>query len=118
MAATLFAALAAGLDKGMAGMVQFRGDQARAEGSNVGAVGRVDEGSVIQMRLISKLGGSVNLNGLDDHTVRDLPLVQAGAYVLTNLGPHILIVNQGAHHARWQGHSLFWQNGTLPLDHP
>ena len=49
------------------------------------------------MRLISKLGGSVNLNGLDDHTVRDLPLVQAGAYVLTNLGPYILIVNQGAH---------------------
>ena len=49
------------------------------------------------MRLIAHSGGSVNLNGLDDHTVRDLPLVQAGAYVLTNLGPRILIVNQGAY---------------------
>ena len=52
----LFAALAAGLDKGMAGMVQFRGDQARAEGSNVGAVGRVDEGSVIQLIIIGGEG--------------------------------------------------------------
>ena len=49
------------------------------------------------MRLIAHSGGSVNLNGLDDHTVWDLPLVQAGAYVLTSLGPRILIVNQGAY---------------------
>ena len=50
------------------------------------------------MRVIHKLpNGYVHLTGIDDHTVSDLPLVTAGAYVNTSLGPVILIVHQGAH---------------------
>ena len=49
------------------------------------------------MRKIQPHGGSIHLNGIDDHTVRDLSLIQAGAYVRTQAGPVILIVNQGAH---------------------
>ena len=49
------------------------------------------------MRKIAAHPGFTHLNGIDDHTVRNLPLVQAGAHVRTHRGPAILIVNQGAH---------------------
>ena len=49
------------------------------------------------MRIIARLGGTVHLNGVDNHTVQDLPLVQAGTYTMTAEGARIFIINQGAH---------------------
>ena len=42
------------------------------------------------MRKISTHGSFTHLNGIDDHAVRDLALVTAGAYARTQLGPIIL----------------------------
>ena len=49
------------------------------------------------MRKIKSHCSFTHLSGIDDHTVRDLPLVTAGAFVRTSAGPIILIVHQGAH---------------------
>ena len=48
------------------------------------------------MRRIAPHKGSTHVHGLKNHTLRDLPLVQAGATVKSNRGPVILIVNQAA----------------------
>ena len=64
-------------------------------------VDRGANGSIIgnNMRVLDPKGHGyfTHLNGIDDHTVRDLPLVQAGAYVRTHIGPVILIISHGAH---------------------
>ena len=49
------------------------------------------------MRRIRSLGRYTSLVGVHDHTVPDLELVQAAAFVQTQRGPIILVVNQGAH---------------------
>ena len=62
-------------------------------------VDRGANGSIIggDMRVVTPQGGFTHLNGIDDHAVRNLQIVQAGGVVRTNRGPVILIVNQGAH---------------------
>ena len=42
---------------------------------------------------------SIDLSGIDDHTVRNLPLVTAGGVVRSNRGDIILVMNQYAHMA-------------------
>ena len=48
------------------------------------------------MKVISKTMRTIDLSGIDDHTVRNLTLVQAGAVVATDKGEIIFIVNQAA----------------------
>ena len=49
------------------------------------------------MRVIAQHHATINLNGIDDHTVANLPLVQSGGVVRTDRGHVILIIHQGAH---------------------
>lgn len=49
------------------------------------------------VRIIKFYEHRVSLNGVDDHTVRDLRLAQAGAFAETQRGPIILIFDHGAH---------------------
>ena len=49
------------------------------------------------MSVIERLDLTIDLSGLDDHTVRSIPIVNAGGYGISNKGPVIAIVNQGAH---------------------
>ena len=48
------------------------------------------------MRVFAFLEGTIHLNGIDDHTIQNLRLVNAGAYCLTDQGPRIIIANLGA----------------------
>ena len=47
-------------------------------------------------REIAPHGTFTNLNGIDEHTVRDLPLMIMGAHTETQRGPVIMIYNQAA----------------------
>ena len=62
-------------------------------------VDRGANGSIIgaNMRKVHDHYTFTHLNGIDDHTVRDLPLICAGGVAQTQQGSVILIVNQGAH---------------------
>ena len=62
-------------------------------------VDRGANGTIIgrDMRVITTSEETINLSGVDDHTVRNLHLVSAGGVVETQRGPIILIVHQGAH---------------------
>jgi hypothetical protein len=46
------------------------------------------------MRVIARTDRSIDLSGIDDHTVRNLTLVTAGGVVATPQGDIVLIVNQ------------------------
>jgi hypothetical protein len=48
------------------------------------------------MRVIERSGKTINLCGLDDHTVRDLYLAKAGGVVKTSSGEIIIIVHHCA----------------------
>jgi len=48
------------------------------------------------MKVISKTTRTIDLSGIDDHTVRNLVLVQAGGVVETDKGEIIFIINQAA----------------------
>jgi len=61
-------------------------------GANGGIAGR-------DTRVLETLDRSIDLSGIDDHTVRNLPLVTAGGVVRSNRGDIILIMNQYAHMA-------------------
>ncbi len=50
-------------------------------------------------RVLATMDRSIDLSGIDDHTVRNLPLVTAGGVVRSNRGDIILIMNQYAHMA-------------------
>jgi hypothetical protein len=45
-------------------------------------------------RIVARTGECVDLCGADDHKVDDLELVTAGAVVMTQKGPIIIIINQ------------------------
>ncbi|MCA1807650.1 MAG: hypothetical protein LC687_07375, partial [Actinobacteria bacterium] len=49
------------------------------------------------MRVIESTGNHIDLSGIDDHTVRQLPLVHAGGVTRSQKGDVIIIVNQAAH---------------------
>ena len=48
------------------------------------------------VRIVKLYNEYVDLNGIDEHTVRNLQLAEACAYVRTNRGPAILHIHQGA----------------------
>ena len=48
-------------------------------------------------RVIAKTGRTVDVQGIDNHQIVDIPIVTAGAVVTTHRGPVILIMNQYAH---------------------
>lgn len=47
--------------------------------------------------IIEETDQTVDLSGIDDHTVRNLRLVTAGSYAMTSEGPVILVFNQAAY---------------------
>ena len=49
------------------------------------------------IRVINKTGRSVDVIGIDNHTVNDLPIVTAGAVVNSQRGPVIAILHQYAY---------------------
>ena len=49
------------------------------------------------VRIISKTGRSVDVQGIDNHQITDIPIVTAGAVVKTQRGPIVVIMNQYAH---------------------
>ena len=48
------------------------------------------------MGVIERTDRTIDLSGIDDHTVANLPLVTAGAVVDTDRGPILLVVHQAA----------------------
>jgi len=48
------------------------------------------------MRMIATYGHTVDLSGLDDHTVRNIPLITAGGVVRTSHGDIIIIIHHAA----------------------
>ena len=48
------------------------------------------------VRIVNYYDEYVDLNGIDDHTVRNLQLAEGCAYVMTDHGPCILHIHQGA----------------------
>ena len=48
------------------------------------------------MQFMSSTGKTIDLSGIDDHTVRNLELVTAGGVTQTPQGDIILVVNQTA----------------------
>jgi hypothetical protein len=48
------------------------------------------------MKVIEKTMRTIDLSGIDDHTVRNLPIVTAGGVVQTAQGEIILVLNQAA----------------------
>ena len=48
------------------------------------------------MRVIAKTERTIDLSGIDDHTVRNLTLVTAGGVVRTQLGNIIMVLHQAA----------------------
>jgi hypothetical protein len=49
------------------------------------------------MKVIRKTGQSIDLSGIDDHTIRNLPIVDAGGVTRTQKGDIILVVHQTAY---------------------
>jgi hypothetical protein len=49
------------------------------------------------MKVIRQTGQSIDLSGIDDHTIRNLPIVDAGGVTRTPQGDIILIIHQTAH---------------------
>ena len=49
------------------------------------------------MRVITTQESYIDLEGVTDHIIRQLQLVTAGAYVLTDQGPIIMVVHHAAH---------------------
>ena len=48
------------------------------------------------MRVIERTSKTIDLSGIDDHTVRNLTIVTAGGVVRTSLGEIILVIHQAA----------------------
>ena len=48
------------------------------------------------MRVVAKSEKTIDLSGIDDHTVRNLAIVTAGGVVRTQLGEIIMIIHQAA----------------------
>ncbi|CAB9529787.1 Retrotransposon protein [Seminavis robusta] len=48
------------------------------------------------VRVIHRYGQFIDLSGIDDHTVQNLQLATAAAYILTDHGPIIGLIHQGA----------------------
>jgi hypothetical protein len=48
------------------------------------------------MNCLASTGNTIDLSGIDDHTVRNLELVQAGGTTQTPKGDIIIIINQSA----------------------
>ena len=48
------------------------------------------------MRVIAKSEKTINLSGIDDHTVRNLSLITAGGVVRTQMGDIIIVLHQAA----------------------
>ena len=61
-------------------------------GANGGIAGR-------DTRVLDWLDRKIDLSGIDDHTVRDLPLVTAGAVVRSDRGDILVLMHQYAHMA-------------------
>ena len=59
-------------------------------GANGGIAGR-------ETRVMDWSDRKIDLSGIDDHTVRDLPLVTAGAVVRTDRGDVLLLMHQYAY---------------------
>ena len=49
------------------------------------------------MKVIRNTGQSIDLSGIDDHTIRNLPIVDAGGVTRTQKGDIILVVHQTAY---------------------
>ena len=49
------------------------------------------------VRIIEKTGCSVDVRGIDNHQITDIPIVTAGAVVTTQQGPVIVILHQYAY---------------------
>ena len=64
-----------------------------------GLVDRGANGSIAgsDMRVINTQESYIDLEGVTDHIIRQLQLVTAGAYVLTDQGPIIMVVHHAAH---------------------
>ena len=48
------------------------------------------------MKVIGKMGKTIDLSGIDDHTVRNLTIVSAGGVTRTPMGEILVIVHQAA----------------------
>jgi len=66
-------------------------------GANGGIVGE-------DCHIIEETTHFVNIEGIDNHIMKNHPIVAAGAMVRSNQGPIILIINQYAHAKK--GHSI------------
>ena len=66
--------------------------------SDRGLIDRGANGCIFgnNMRPVGTHRGTTHVHGLKNHTIRDLPLMQAGGVVPSNRGPIILILNQAA----------------------
>ena len=69
------------------------------------------------MGVIERTDRTIDLSGIDDHTVANLPLVTAGAVVDTDRGPILLVVHQAAdmHDQLIQDHTISSSTGTLRM---
>jgi hypothetical protein len=72
-------------------------------GANGGIVGNI-------CQIITRTGKHIDLCGVDDHTVSNLKLVTAGAVVMPQKGPIIIVANQCARMAN--GKTIFRWNTT------
>ena len=64
------------------------------------------------MRLVESTGQTIDLSGIDDHTVTNLPVVSAGGITRTPTGDVIIIVNQAAYMP--EGRTIL---STVQLEH-
>ena len=60
------------------------------------------------VRIVNYYDEYVDLNGIDDHTVRNLQLAEGCAYAMTDHGPCILHIHQGAAMSDVMRYSEFW----------
>ena len=51
----------------------------------------------MDVKVLNKTGQFVNVSGIDNHRVCDLPLVTAAGLVANNKGPRIVILHQYAY---------------------
>jgi len=49
------------------------------------------------MRVIEMSENTIDLSGIDDHTIRNLPLVKAGGVTKSSHGDIIIVIEQAAH---------------------
>ena len=65
-------------------------------------------------RVIDVTNRTIDLSGIDDHTVRNLPIITAGGVVRSNKGDIILVLNEYAHMPDGKSIPVSYTHLTLP----